>query len=93
MIRKNISEGAKQQGFLTFHGRVDEVVIYERALSAEEIRARYEADGAPPDDVEGVAKHWGFEDHAGDAEVVEEALARAGIQAPFRDRLLPEASQ
>jgi len=56
--------GRRQDGYVYFEGMIDEVRVYNRALSAEEIKARYAAGGAPP--AKGVAGavvgHWGFDD-------------------------------
>ncbi|MFO8015208.1 MAG: LamG-like jellyroll fold domain-containing protein [Phycisphaerae bacterium] len=57
--------GRRQDGYSYFKGHLDGICFWKRALSAEEIRARVEADGAPPPaDAPSLVAHWGFDDEA-----------------------------
>jgi hypothetical protein len=59
--------GRRQDGYCTFEGMIDEVRLYDRALSAEEVRSRFGSEGADPP--EAVARdcvgHWGFDEAIG----------------------------
>lgn len=60
-----LAVGRRQDGYSYFKGHLDGVCFWKRALSAEEIRARFEAGGAgPPADAPSLVAHWGFDDHA-----------------------------
>lgn len=56
--------GCRQDERSHFPGAIDEVRIYERALSEQEVRARYEAGGGPPtgEVAAALTGHWGFDD-------------------------------
>jgi len=62
--------GRRQAGYAYFGGIIDEVRLYNRALSPEEVRRRYRAEGAPPAKdtdravAEALVGHWGFDDQA-----------------------------
>ena len=56
--------GERQDGYCHLRGTVDEVWVYDRALSPEEIALRHVAAGAPPKDprlAEAVVAHVGFD--------------------------------
>lgn len=55
--------GRRQDGYVHFHGEIDEVRLYNRALSADEVRARFASGGRPPEGAaaEAVVAHWGFD--------------------------------
>ena len=56
----------RPDGYVCCYGPIDEVCLYNRALTAEEIAARFKADGAPPE--AGAAKslvgRWDFDNDA-----------------------------
>ncbi|MFP4057191.1 MAG: LamG-like jellyroll fold domain-containing protein [Candidatus Brocadiia bacterium] len=56
--------GRRQDGYVYYEGMLDEVRLYDRALSEEEVRARAAADGAPPPEplAQAVVGHWSFDD-------------------------------
>jgi hypothetical protein len=56
--------GERPDGKVCFAGVIDEVRLYNRALSAEEIKARADADGRGPagEAAKAVAGYWGFDD-------------------------------
>ncbi|HJN18568.1 MAG TPA: LamG-like jellyroll fold domain-containing protein [Armatimonadota bacterium] len=89
---KPVAIGRRQDDYIAFVGRIDEAVVYSRALAASEVADRYEAGGAPPEG-EAVEKYWAFEETDGSAEVLKKALELAGIQSPWRERLLSEDSE
>lgn len=78
--------GARPDGFVSFTGSIDEVRLYNRALSAEAINTRFtRPTTAPPD---GVVGYWGFDEmNDSTPEVVKQAMTKAGIEAAYRERL------
>lgn len=79
--------GARPDGFVAFTGSIDEVRLYNRALSAEAINTRFTHPTTTPPD--GVAGYWGFDDMNDSVpEVVKQAMMTAGIEAAFRERLV-----
>jgi hypothetical protein len=83
--RGSFSIGRRPDGHVYFEGLVDEVRMYQRALTADEIRQNVAKPGTATD--KGLVKHWGFElqvDEPGDLGLVKQA----GIQPPFREFLL-----
>ena len=56
--------GRRQDGYGHFPGAIDEVRVYDRALAADELRARFEAGGGPPagEAAASLTGHWGFDD-------------------------------
>ena len=58
--------GRRQDGYSYFSGMVDEVRLYRRALTDEEMLARYEADGAAPAGpaADALVAYWGFDEDA-----------------------------
>ena len=70
-----LSIARRQDGYNTFTGRIDEVAVYDRALTPDEVKARFEAGGGEPTDA---ARYWSFEEAAGDVGVLEEAMKLVG---------------
>jgi hypothetical protein len=58
--------GRREDGYVYFRGAIDEVRFYSRALSPDEIQARYASGGAPPEKAtaEALVGHWGFDGEA-----------------------------
>jgi len=86
--------GGRLDGYSVFEGDLDEVRIYRRALSAEELqrnaKAVRNAAGQPAGVVtEGLAGYWGFEDLRPDTAALAAVAAAAGLEAPYR-KLLDE---
>jgi hypothetical protein len=84
--------GGRLDGYSVFEGDLDEVRIYSRALSAEELqqnaRAVRNAVGKPADVVTGgLAGYWGFEDLKPDTAVIQQTAGAAGLEAAYRDLL------
>jgi hypothetical protein len=87
-----ISLGGRQDGYSAFDGDVDEVRVYSRALSGEELRRNREAlrngTGQPPAVVaEGLAAQWGFEDVHSQEGALQRISAAAGLEDAYRDLL------
>jgi len=85
--------GARLDRYSFFEGDLDEVHLYQRALSAEELRHNREAvRTAPPGQEpavipEGLVGSWGFEEAAGPQEAQERILASAGLEPAYRHLL------
>jgi hypothetical protein len=78
--------GARPDGFVFFEGAVDEVRLYRRILTEDEI-ARHAKQPERITADNDLVRHWDFEmktDQPGDLNVAEQA----GLQSPFREYLL-----
>jgi outer membrane protein assembly factor BamB len=73
----------RQDGYSYLSGTLDEIRMYNRALSAQEVRARHEAGGAPVSDGAAAAQvaYWGFDD---DAMPKNAALAWQWVEQPAK---------
>jgi hypothetical protein len=77
---------ARSDRFRTFPGDLDEVRLYNRALSPAELArniAAVRGQGQPV--AEGLVRHWGFEEVADPA--ADKIVAEAGLEAGWRERL------
>ena len=86
-----VSIGKRGDGHRYFtEGRIDEVRIYSRVLSADEIKAHFLAPGSVPPHDKAMVKHWGFEsdDRSPRQKKLQEIVARAGLQAEYRKKLM-----
>jgi hypothetical protein len=87
--------GARLDRYSYFEGDLDEVRIYRRALSPEELRRNVEAARSAPAGQEpaviqdGLAGYWGFEDVTAQQDVVDRIIAAAGLEPAYRN-LLPK---
>ncbi len=66
--------GKRADGYAWFRGLIDEVVLYSRPLSAEEVRTRFTRRGAASDGAAAVAAHFSFDDVSRPAEGVADAV-------------------
>jgi hypothetical protein len=82
-----LSIGKRQDGYVALTGRVDEVVLFSRVLTAEEVGARFRAAGEPPANDPSAVGQWSFEENAGDREIIEKAMEQAGPEPEYRERL------
>ncbi|MCX7048379.1 MAG: right-handed parallel beta-helix repeat-containing protein [Candidatus Sumerlaeota bacterium] len=86
--------GARSDRFGFFEGDLDEVHLYQRALTPEELRRNIEAvrnapSGKAADIVkDGLVGSWGFEDQGGQGADADRIASQAGLAPDFR-RLLP----
>ncbi len=79
--------GRRPDGFVCFKGLIDEVRLYSRAISADEIKQHFDA----PEKIKaggGLVGHWGFEADVSRPEKLTEISAKAGLEAAWRKRLL-----
>ena len=85
--------GGRQDRYSYFDGDLDEVRLYNRALSAEEGRQHAEAlraavaNGQPAPELVGLVRHWDFEDLEADRGAMDRLIAAAGLEAPYRQLL------
>ena len=81
--------GGRSDGYSYFDGDLDELRIYTRALSADEVRRNFEAvrdDRAALAD--GLAGYWGFEDLAvGDQAARDAVIQAAGLEPAYKHLL------
>lgn len=87
-----VALGKRQDAYSYFRGVLDEVRVYARALSAEEVRANYEAErerGRAATE-QGVVGYWGFDELSAAQEAVRSLEARAGLEPAYRARLMGE---
>ena len=78
--------GRRQDGFNYFKGTIDEVRLYDRALSAEEIKRCFDAQGKATG-AKGLVAHWGFEEPDEVPEALKKVVDDAGLQPTYRDLL------
>ena len=88
----------RPDGWGWHQGGLDEVRLFRRVLSAGEIARRYremtEGDpSASPADEDGLVREWRFEDPASKPNPRLEWVEKAGLQQPWRDRLLGRAGK
>jgi hypothetical protein len=79
--------GKRPDGFIYFDGLVDEVRLYRRALSADEV-GRHSADPGGAGKDKDLVRRWGFDEKPGRASYVEKAEAEAGLEPEYRKKLL-----
>ncbi len=82
--------GGRSDGYSYFDGDIDEVRIYSRALSADEVRRNFEA---VRDDktalTDGLAGYWGFEDLTlGDTAARDAIIQAAGLEPAYKHLLV-----
>ena len=85
--------GCRQDGFICFKGAMDEVRLYDRALSAEEVQSSFQAlvAGMPKKQGasigKGLVSHWGLDKPAKVPDAVQKVIDSAGLELPYRDLL------
>ncbi|MBI3923241.1 MAG: right-handed parallel beta-helix repeat-containing protein [Armatimonadetes bacterium] len=79
--------GRRQDAYNYFKGIIDEVCVYDRPLSDEEVKARFKS----PEVLikKGRVGSWSFEDLSEGMAEVKEIQQKAGLEAPYRDKLHP----
>jgi hypothetical protein len=84
--------GRRQDGYNYFKGIIDEVRLYNRALTADEVKANCAALAPEPPKAaptqNGLAAHWSFDKPDEVPDAVKELIANAGLEPPYRERLL-----
>jgi hypothetical protein len=87
--------GRRQDGYIYFKGRIDEVRLYDRALSAKEIQENAAATGSADaqDEViaDGLVKHWGFDEAPIVLPEVQSVVDKAGLMPMYRHLSLSES--
>jgi len=83
--------GRRQDGYIYFSGKIDEVRLYNRALSAKEVKKNATATGSPESKdaivADGLVGHWGFEDTPTTPPEIQAVIDKAGLMPPYRDLL------
>ena len=86
-----VSTGKRVDGHGEFtEGRLDEIRLYRRALSADEIKAHFVAPADVPAYDNGMVRYWGFDAdiHSVSQKKLQEVVAQAGLQPAYRKKLL-----
>jgi hypothetical protein len=82
-----IAIGRRQDAYNYFQGIIDEVRVYDRALTQDEIIRHLQYVKRPDRILEkGLVGYWGFDDLAGDQEAVKQAIAKAGPEMKYLER-------
>ena len=81
--------GRRQDGFNYFKGRIDEVRLYNRALSPHELKVNVLAIAGKQQPVgsRGLVAHWGFDTQPVVSDAVRTTKANAGLTPAYRDLL------
>jgi len=89
-----IAIGRRQDAYNYFGGIIDEVRVYDRALSEHEIRAQFATPKKPDLAAErGLVGYWGFDDLGTDEQALKEAMEKAGPEAKCRERWKAEEDE
>jgi hypothetical protein len=82
--------GRRQDRYVAFNGLTDDVRLYSRALPAADIQAHADrpAAVADPEAEPGLVGYWPFDKLATGKEDIAEIIAKAGLEEPYRRRLL-----
>lgn len=87
--RGGFAIGKRQDNFIHFEGLLDEVALYRRALSADEIQKRFEKPGPAKD--KDLVRRWGFEEKPGGGgtpDYLGKIRETAGLEPEYRKKLL-----
>ena len=87
--RTPLAIGARQDGYIHFKGAIDEVRLYNRALSADELKTHFEKPSQVADAKaeNGLVGTWGFDDLADTQDAIKAITEKAGLEPPYRERL------
>jgi len=81
--------GRRQDGYIYFSGRIDEVRLYNRALSAKELKKSATATGSLESKAaavaDGLVGHWGFEDTPTTPPEIQTVIDKAGLMPKYHD--------
>jgi len=84
-----VNIGRRQDAFVYFKGMIDEVRIYDRALSADELKTHVDSPAKVKDVTreKGLAGCWSFDELPESQGVIREIIAQAGLEARYREGL------
>jgi hypothetical protein len=82
--------GRRQDGYVYFTGRIDEVRLYSRALSESELRTHASKSMAiaTPQHEAGLVGYWPFENAPDLDQIIHNMREAAGLKPPYRRKLL-----
>ena len=85
--------GRRQDGYTYFKGVIDEVRVYSRALSTDDLKARFAQPVTltDPKAESGLSGYWNFDDLSDETKALQELAAKAGLEPKYRGRLHDEA--
>ena len=81
--RGGLAIGKREDDHSHFRGAIDEVFVYNRALTPAEVTARAKGEA-----VAGAVAEWRFEQSQALSAALEAVRAQAGLEPPYRERLL-----
>ena len=83
-----VNIGRRQDGYTYFVGLIDEVRIFDRVLSAQEIASHHDQPGKAPTEAgsNGLVRYWGFENRPDVSDRVREIIRKAGLISESRNR-------
>ena len=80
--------GRRQDGYIYFQGKIDEVRLYNRALSTEEVKHNAVATGSADSQnkavADGLVGYWSFDEVPATLLKVERIIRNAGLMLPYR---------
>ncbi len=76
----------RQDAYNYFKGAIDEVRLYSRPLTAEELKAHFEKPASAAE-AKGIIASWTFDDLDRLGDAVKEVMEKAGPEPAYRDRL------
>ncbi len=83
--------GRRQDGYIYFTGKIDEVRLYNRALSAKEVKTNATATGSAKSKdavvTDGLVGYWGFEQASKTPPEIQAVIDTAGLLPPYRGLL------
>lgn len=81
--RTPLDIGRRQDGYIYFSGKIDEVRLYNRALSAKEVKQNATATGSRESQgavvADGLVGHWSFEDTPTTPPEIQAVIDKAGL--------------
>jgi hypothetical protein len=84
--RTSLAIGRRQDAYNYFKGAIDEVRLYNRALSADELKAHFDKPSSAAD-TKGLVASWPFDDLDKLTDAAREVMDKAGPEPPYRQRL------
>ncbi len=87
--RLPLAIGRRQDAHVYFKGAIDEVRLYTRPLSADELKAHFTTPGAKDD--KSLAASFSFDDLGKLDAAAKEIMEQAGPEPPYRERLCQPA--
>ena len=88
--RMPLAIGRRQDAYNYFKGAIDEVRLYNRALSPDELKAHFDKPALAAE-AKGLVASWTFDDLDKLGDAVKEVMGKAGLEPAYRERLGQQA--